>query len=632
MRRVKHLLPLLVVLLLVACQSVTPELEAEFDLQHRSGGFGSSDEHRVRFLPPITKRDPHGDFAQGLAIEVRIFDLDVRKREAYGAALGPHYATGDGILEQGTKYWFNWHALTTQRRARTEYVRVEIRVAGAAPGPVCNTLNPDCLGYLDVRLVSNLGKGAKGTPSGIMNVLKSSTQTIKFKVLALPDVAPPDTLGELGSLGGGNFDESLGNCVASELGRPGQGLQAVGAGLQAVGAGLQAVGAVGGLFSGPTSSFASDLGSRMTTTSEVANRLVAELSSGRAKHGVSLLVVDDFGGIYDVPASLLSGRGDLVALAESGALSHGSVVLHQLKQMAAQAFGRMSHQGVNSASGQPYYKYRSSDGPYLAIQVVDVAGLNTDDVPGAIRAAMQFLGGRGPVGYQRVVVNMSFTVVPCSVLSDFGTSGLPNFEAYLEAIRVANGIGGQYLAELDTLVSTPVALAQEALFAYLQCPFPTSDARCDGRSPGKHSRSIATSIVHVGASGNYGNDYSLYPAAWPNVVSVGAVDVVGRRFSPERSSYSNAAGVLAPGGLFLLSDSRGQTTVYAGTSFAAPVASLFLALDQMRETPRCEASRLSSLSATTPALALADELQLPLLPAFAPSGASAVGSFCSPRR
>lgn len=40
-----------------------------------------------------------------------------------------------------------------------------------------------------------------------MNVVKSSTQTIEFRVLALPDVAPPDTLGELGSLGGGNFDE-----------------------------------------------------------------------------------------------------------------------------------------------------------------------------------------------------------------------------------------------------------------------------------------------------------------------------------------------------------------------------------------------------------------------------------------
>ncbi len=632
MRPLRLLCVFLVTLLLAACQTVNPELTNDLEAQTSSGGYGST-HLRARFLPPIAKKDPTGAFERGLQIEVRIFDLDLRKRQAYGSALGPNYATGGGISTHGDRYQLNWNASTTHRHARTEYVRLEIRLAGAPAGPACNDDGPYCLGYLDVRLVPNMGKGAKGTPAGIMNVVKTSTLPVKFVVLALETVPPPDTLGELESLGGGNFDESMGNCVASELARPGQGLQAVGAGLQAIGAGLQAVGAVGGLFSGPTSSFSSDLASRTTTPATVASRLVAELGRSADKHGVVLLVVDDFGGVFDVPASLLSGRGDLLELAASGALSHGAVVLHHLKQLAVQAFGRLSHQGVNATTGQPYFKYRTGSGPYLAIQVVDVAGLNTDDVPGAIRAAMQFMGGQGPVGYQRVVVNMSFTVVPCTVLSDFGTSGLPNFESYLEAIRVANNIGSQYLSELDGLVSTPVALAREALFAYLECPFPVAGgARCDGRPSGKHARAVADSIVHVGASGNYGNDYSLYPAAWPNVVSVGSLDVAGRSFSPARSTYSNAAGVLAPGGLFLLSDARGQTTVYAGTSFAAPVVSLFVALDQMKQEPRCAAGRLGGSAATTPALALSDSTQLPLLSAFSRSGQNALSDVCSPRR
>lgn len=622
MRPVKFFALLVVALVLAACQSVTTPAEDELTALGRSGDFGS-DDHRVRFLPPITKQNPQGEFERGVALEVRFYNLDVDQREAFGSALGPDLATGaGGISTSGNRYQFNWRASSTYRKAQGEYVRLEVRLAGTPTGPACNGDSANCLGYLDVRLVANMGKGAKGTPPGIMNLVRNSTLPVKFVVLKLETVAPPATLGELDSLSGERFDESVGNCVASELARPGQGLQAVGAG-------LQAVGAVGGLFSGPDLSFAG----RSTTPAAVADDLGDALGSGKDKHGVVLLVVDDFSGVYEVPEELLSGSGNLSELAESGALSHGAVVLHHLRQMAERVLD-FSHSGINGKTGQPYYKYRTGYGPYLAIQVVDASGLNTDDVPEAIRRAMRFMGGQGPVGYLRVVVNMSFTVVPCAVLEDFGTAGLPNFEAYLEAIRLANNIGSEYLAELDELVSTPVALAQEALFAYFECPFPAAGgARCDGRSSGYHGQAIAKSIVHVGAAGNYGNDYALYPAAWPNVVSVGSLDVEGSGYSAARSSYSNSGGVLAPGGLFLLSDTGGQTTVYAGTSFAAPVVSLFLALDQMKKSPLCAASQLSGSSATSPALALDDSAQLPLIEAFAQLGTDdAVGTNCSTSR
>src|SRR5690606_36692854 len=106
-----------------------------------------------------------------------------------------------------------------------------------------------------------------------------------------------------------------------------------------------------------------------------------------------------------------------------------------------------------------------------------------------------------------------------------------------------------------------------------------SHARCDGKGSGKYAKPSVTSIVHVASSGNFGNEYALYPAAWPSVVSVGSLDVVGRGYSAERSSFSNAATVLTPGNAYSLVDRRGRTVAYAGTSFSAPVVSLFSALD-----------------------------------------------------
>ena len=77
--------------------------------------------------------------------------------------------------------------------------------------------------------------------------------------------------------------------------------------------------------------------------------------------------------------------------------------------------------------------------------------------------------------------------------------------------------------------------------------------------------------MHVAASGNFGNEYALYPAAWPTVVSVGSIDVDGAGYDAGRSAFSNAAAVLAPGNSFLLNARSGNTVARGGTISIAPI-------------------------------------------------------------
>lgn len=86
-------------------------------------------------------------------------------------------------------------------------------------------------------------------------------------------------------------------------------------------------------------------------------------------------------------------------------------------------------------------------------------------------------------------------------------------------------------------------------------------------------------IVPVASAGNFKWKRPFFPAQWPEVLSVSATlgdsDVLWQ--------LSNNGELSAPGAYFLFDDD-----VYrAGTSFAAPVVSVMLALDLTRTTPTC---------------------------------------------
>ena len=627
-----------VAVLLSACQTnqgpATEEHSSEDETAITAAGITLDESLRVRFQEPVGSATPvSGTLSLDLNLEIAIFALDQTTGKAFDEALPPELSTRSGtISETAGSYSAAWNVGETAPKVPGGYVRVEIRPAGVPLQPVCNDPWGACLGYFDARIVAT-GGSTKTPPSAdnYLNVADHSTVPITFKVLA-GTAEPPATVNALLSMAG-NGDEfsKQGNCSSTDfqgLQAVGAGLQAVGAGLQAVGAGLQAVGAVGGLFVADPAKVTG----RVTTNDAVAAQLLAGMGQAEAKYYAALLVVDEFNGVFELPQRLLDGNDlmdgefDKLLELEEGALSHGALVLHQIKQLAAAATG--DNKARTSGTDT---EYKAARGTRLLVRAVDAHDLDTDRLAGVIRDAIESLSD----DYRRVVVNMSFAIVPCAVDSDVegvvGTGSIATFEEYVASLLEINAIAPEYLDEVGKLASLPVPLAEDEFLEYLDCPLETDVSgavRCDGDGP--KDLPLVDSLIHLAASGNFGNDYALFPAALPSVVSVDSLDAEGAGYSAIRSSFSNAATVLAPGALMQLATKDTQQIVYAGTSFAAPIVSLFAALDQMAKAPQCDAGDLSTLPVVKYHDMAGDALDdLPLLSTFTDGSVDALGELCN---
>ncbi len=85
-------------------------------------------------------------------------------------------------------------------------------------------------------------------------------------------------------------------------------------------------------------------------------------------------------------------------------------------------------------------------------------------------------------------------------------------------------------------------------------------------------------IVMVAAAGNYGNNTPLYPAAYPNVIGVAAVDNEGVK--PSFSNYGDWVDISAPG-VLIRSAIATSTSAYGyknGTSMSTPVMAAIVSL------------------------------------------------------
>jgi hypothetical protein len=87
-------------------------------------------------------------------------------------------------------------------------------------------------------------------------------------------------------------------------------------------------------------------------------------------------------------------------------------------------------------------------------------------------------------------------------------------------------------------------------------------------------------VVPVASSGNFKQRQPFYPARWPEVISVSANEGNDLRFW----LHSNNGDISVPGAWFLFDDGQYR----AGTSFAAPVASMLIAVDLTQTDPTCE--------------------------------------------
>ena len=112
---------------------------------------------------------------------------------------------------------------------------------------------------------------------------------------------------------------------------------------------------------------------------------------------------------------------------------------------------------------------------------------------------------------------------------------------------------------------------------------------------------VAHDVLVVAAAGNQGTTARFYPAAYPGVVSVGAVDYVDRRIS--WSTYGSWVAMVAPGCV------QGRTSVDAGgvaqygavcgTSFASPQVAGTAGLLKSRTPGATAAAMRAALTGTT---------------------------------
>ena len=529
-------------------------------------------------------------------------------------------------------------------------VRVEVWVdgplAGLALAEACGDADPCLAGSFDARI----RRSRAGRPeAGVLDLTRAQTLPIRFflAAAAADRTLEPTSLSDLRRLAAPNdfFDDVGPNCAVNEFNMPGQGLNALGSGLNALGSGLNALGSVGGMFLfGPgETSGAPDI--RILQPGEagaLAAGVVLSDFEGTLVRNAAILVVDDFGGVYDLAPGLLSPANNLNEnrlrrLIEGGGFSHGALVMRQTVQMVeAAGFAEDTSRPWSGSDFRVFSRSAGQGDVHLVVAAVDTAGLDTDVIPERIQNALNALRYYGffdtGLGIQQVAINMSFVIVPCSVLEDFDASSLADFEAYREALGADNGVAEDFRVQLTLtrLLMTPLGVNADPLLGQIDScqqeieggygndyygksggefddyyDYPSNDWSFYVETPDDEAPfwdCFERSTVYVASSGNFGLGYAMYPAAWREVLSVGSQDGVGTpaaaRFSATKSSFSNDAEILAPGALYLLGASRtgNRALAYAGTSFSAPVASLFTALDLMQDEPVCTGRQFSYLT------------------------------------
>src|SRR5690606_14075350 len=252
------------------------------------------------------------------------------------------------------------------------------------------------------------GKGhGGGSSKGFVTVPSHQTLTARFKPLAAEAL---DGLVDL-SLEGG-LDPAAGNCPASEAALPPHGLHAIGAGPHAAGAG------------GVTVFDTMEWEDSGIGTSQIA-ALSPGTYPGHFAKDVVLVVLDDFGGRFHLPLALTAGplgnvTDELLAgLAEDGRVSHGALVFYEVVRLLQSRFGPGHWGWEPKLGGAPFVEFGGHYGRRLRVQAADArhdGTLDPDTAADALEAALSAARYRG---FKRVVVNMRFAVVPCTVLDDF---------------------------------------------------------------------------------------------------------------------------------------------------------------------------------------------------------------------
>lgn len=256
-------------------------------------------------------------------------------------------------------------------------------------------------------------------------------------------------------------------------------------------------------------------------------------------------------------------------------VTHGSLVLlhtiNLLKEFAVMPV-------PSALSREPNFPHHASEPisytiPFTTPQegaidiiAVDTNEFNTNQIADGMRHAIDLAKQRES---NRIVVNMSFGLVPRKLLENFkacqadSNNPIDSFEDYVNFFA-NNGetIDEEFQAELTSIILNAASRHTDAMYQLAEeC---MQACMCAPDKP-------ETFFAFVASAGNYGQDFPIYPAAWKDFISVSTP-----------ASYSNTGEISAPGDVII-----SPSASVSGTSFAAPLVSVFSALDMTQSTPRC---------------------------------------------
>jgi Subtilase family len=417
------------------------------------------------------------------------------------------------------------------------------------------------------------------------------------------------TLPLLGLQGQKLFTISNKNCPIDQFDIPGQGFRARGAsgGLVVLQPPYDAM---------PTA---------ITNPAAVGTEVYSLAALSALSRGVTILVVDDFNGntkvtparppvyklgidVFTWPArstglsTIPTTRSsqldtELRRLEATNQIAHGTLVMNHINAMILGS-GHYNGGELNISDGRVSIK-NINTGSYINVQAVDTEDLDTTVIAPRMRTAiwMEINNNR-----KQIVVNMSFSIVPCGVKNDFvaNRAMYPTFQHYANAVAAAND-ALRMRSPTETIAQFRNRVRRE-----LTTPF-DNDPLLNIIKNKNISGALGKggNLIYVAAAGNFGLGYSMYPAAWPEVVSASSNDA-----SAGRSGFSNRGEVMVTGAWYRLTDPANingvgfdaPKVVYAGTSFSSPALAVFSVFDIARATPKCE-MELSSTGVPIPDIA-----------------------------
>ena len=367
----------------------------------------------------------------------------------------------------------------------------------------------------------------------------------------------------------------LGNCLVDEVEVPGEG--------------SRVRGTLGGLALSPN-----PVGITPESARDLAPTL-ANLAAPSFEQPSVIIVVDDFNGNTDQPgvyfldqqrgptlAGLTSGatEAEVQALEDDGQYAHGTLVFnHTLALLSGlDPNPEFSNLDVFVPEEERTLNLPVATFTRLNVRVValDTEDFNTEIIAGWLEATIRTLSASR---LSRFAVNLSFGLVPCSVLNDIEAAGDLTFEAYAQEVLGANDLDANtFRDDLVNILTTPVG--SDPLQGVVDL---TSRGLGD-----------TLEVNYIAAAGNYRLPYALFPGYWSEFVSVSAMNLASA--TPVKDpDYSNTGEVLLEGGYFILTGYDPATGGWrdypqisvTGTSFAAPVLSVFTALDFTNPVPRC---------------------------------------------